>query len=196
MKYEVYVADCETTGLDSRLHDVIEFSLRRISDSSQKTWLIKALNYDAISIDALRVNGHLLEDITHKTQNGKNIYIDPHQAIIEIENWLDEDCCPTENRVLCGHNIGFDRDMLVQLWTKCGSADSFPFGRRIMDTMVWEFMLDFANESMAEGYSLKNLTKKYGVVNSKAHTAESDVLATAEVFEKQVQHLRKILKNG
>lgn len=196
MKYEIYVADCETTGLISSIHDVIEVSFRRLSDESQRTWCIKPINIDAIDLAALRVNGHKYEDITHATQYGRDTYKDPNEVIIEIENWINEDSSPTENRVLCGHNIGFDKEMLSQMWLKCESKDTFPFGRRIMDTMVWEFMFDYALDSMADGYSLKNLVKKYGVVNSKAHSAESDVLATAEVFFKQVNSLKKMIKNG
>ena len=39
----------------------------------------------------------------------------------------------------------------------------------------------------------KNLIKKYGVVNTKAHTAAADTLATKEVFLKQVEYFKKLL---
>jgi len=83
--------------------------------------------------------------------------------------------------------------MIEQLWIKCESKDSMPFGRRTVDTMQIEFFLDMCKGEMAEGYSLKNLTKKYGVKNEKAHSAAADTLATKEVFEKQVEFFKKIL---
>lgn len=49
---------------------------------------------------------------------------------------------------------------------------------------------------MSEGYSLANLVKKYGVKNDKAHTAEADVKATKEVFEKQVIFFSQMLSMG
>lgn len=196
MEYVIYVADVETTGLDSRLNDVIELSLHRLTDGQQRTWQLKPTNVNNIEAAALRINGHKLEDLLHETAYGRQTYRDPNQVIIEVENWLAEDGMPTEKRILVGQNINFDKDMFEQLWTKCNSRDSLPFGRRIMDTMQIEFFLDWCKGTMAEGYSLNNLVKKYGIKNEKAHTAEADVKATKEVFEKQVEFFKKVLAQG
>lgn len=189
MKNIFYVADVETTGLDSRLNDVIEFSLYRLDgddpEVAQKTWLLRPFNFDNISADALRINGHKLEEIKR--------YPDPNKVIVEIENWLAEDMVTTSERALLGQNISFDKDMLEQLWKKCGSSDSFPFGRRYLDTMVAEMFIDFCRGEDAEGYSLNNLSKKYGVKNDKAHSAAADVRATREVFLKQAAFLKDLL---
>jgi len=104
-----------------------------------------------------------------------------------------EDGVPAEQRVMVGQNVGFDRERFEQLWIKCNSKDSFPFGRRTMDTMIIEFFLDWCKGTMAEGYSLNNLVKKYGIKNEKAHTAEADVKATRDVFEKQVEFFKTVL---
>jgi DNA polymerase III alpha subunit (gram-positive type) len=191
--YSLYVCDTETTGLDFIKNDVIELSLYRLSDNSQKTWCIKPLNFSNIEADALRINGHKLEDITHKTKYGKETYLDASEVIIEIENWLMEDNVPVNNRVLVGQNISFDKNMLEQLWSKCESRDSFPFGRKSIDTIQIEFFLDFCKGNMSESYSLNNLTKKYGIKNEKAHTAAADVKATKELFDRQVDFFKKTL---
>ncbi|CAM6006079.1 unnamed protein product [Sphagnum balticum] len=193
MDYVLYVADCETTGLDSHLHDIIELSLLRLNDGAQKTWCLKPINPSQVEAAALRINGHKLEDIRHETKTGKERYQDPNKVIVEIENWLGDDGVPTEQRILVGQNIGFDRERFEQLWRKCNSMDTFPFGRRMMDTMMLEFFMDWCKGTMAEGYSLKNLVKKYGVKNEKAHAAESDVKATSEVFGKQVEFFKDVL---
>lgn len=99
--HAIYVGDCETTGLDLVDNDIIELSLLRLSDNSQKTWHIKPTNPEKIDLGALRVNGHLLEDITHKTKHGKDTYLPAEQVIIEIENWLLDDNMSTMDRVLC-----------------------------------------------------------------------------------------------
>lgn len=199
MLYSFYVADVETTGLDSHTHDIIELSLLRLGDESennQKTWCLKSINQDTITADALRINGHKLEDITWKTKEGRERYLEPSAALIEVENWLANDDKPAEKRFLIGQNVGFDRDRLEQLWIRCNSKDSFPFGRRMIDTMVVALMMDYVDGDFAEGYSLKNLIKKYGIKNTKAHTAASDVLATKELFEKQVEELRRRMNVG
>lgn len=191
--YIIYVADVETTGLDPHLHDVIELSLYRLTDHVQKTWCLRPTNLSTIDTGALRINGHKLEDLKHETKVGQDRYKDPNKIIVEIENWMAEDGVPTQQRVLCGQNIAFDKAMLDQLWIKCNSKDTFPFGRRTMDTMMIEFFLDWCKNSMSEGYSLNNLTKKYGIKNEKAHTAEADVKATKEIFDRQVEYFKKVL---
>jgi len=191
--YSLYVCDTETTGLDFVKNDVIELSLYRLSDGCQKTWCIKPIDENNIETDALRINGHKLEDLKHQTKYGKETYKDAHNVIIEIENWLMEDNVPVNNRVIIGQNISFDKNMLEYLWIKCDSKDSFPFGRKVIDTIQIEFFLDLCKGNMSESYSLNNLTKKYGIKNEKAHTAAADVKATKELFDKQIDFFKKVL---
>jgi len=194
MEYVIYLADTETTGLDSRDNDIIELSLYRLNDDVQKTWFVRPINIEAIDLDALRVNGHKMEDLRLETKYGRETYQDPMKVIVEVENWIAEDGVPTNNRILCGHNVHFDKNMLEQLWIKCQSHDSYPLSRkRTLDTMQIEFFLDWCKGSMADGYSLSNLTKKYGVKNEKAHSAAADTKATKEVLQKQVEIFKKIL---
>lgn len=195
MEYVIYVADVETTGLDNRLNDVIELSLHRLTDDVQKTWCLKPFNVNAIDPVSLKINGHKLEDILHQTKEGRENYLDPLKVMVEIENWVMEDGAPTENRILAGQNVGFDVDYLEQLWIKGQSKDSFPFSvKRKLDTMQIEFFLDLCREQMSEGYSLKQLTKKYGLKNDKAHTAAADVKVTKELLMKQIEFFREKLK--
>lgn len=193
MDYVIYVVDTETTGLE-RKHDVIECSFYRLSDDTQKTWFLKPFDVSTADAAALKINGHKLEDISHQTSYGKETYKDPKSTLIEIENWILDDGFKSEKRILCGQNIAFDKEHLLNTWEKAGSRETFPFGRRLIDTMSIEFVMDLAKGQMAEGYSLKNLTKKYGIKNEKAHTAEADTKATKEVFLKQIEYLKSIIK--
>lgn len=195
MNYVIYVVDVETTGLDDRVNDVIELSLHRITDDLQKTWCLKPLNEDKIDPDSLRINGHKLENLLHKTKEGRETYLDPNKVIVEIENWVMEDDVPNTQRVLAGQNVSFDKSYLEQLWIKCQSKDSFPFGRRTLDTMQIQFFLDMCRGEMLDSYSLSSLVKKYGVKNDKAHTAAADVKATKEVLMKQIEFFTKILNS-
>lgn len=195
MDYVIYVADVETTGLDSRVGDVIELSLYRLRDDVQKTWCIKPFNPDNIDPDSLRINGHKREDLLHHTKEGRELYQDPNKVIVEVENWVMEDGAPTANRILAGQNIGFDVDFLEQHWIKGQVRDSFPFSvKRMLDTMQLEFFMDLCKGKMAEGYSLKNLTAKYGLKNEKAHTAAADTKVTKEVLLKQIEVFKKALE--
>ena len=195
-KYILYVADCETTGLDPIKHDVIELSVYRLLDDQQKTWCIKPTNLETIDLGALRVNKHKIEDLRWETKIGRDTYHDAAEVLIEIENWIAEDNVAAAQRVLVGANTGFDKGMLDQLWTKCNSAESFPFGRRYLDIQQIEFFLNMCQGDMLESYSLANIIKKYGIKNDKSHTAASDTLATKEVLEKQVEFFKKVLVRG
>ena len=192
MDYSIYVLDCETTGLDPVKYDVIEVSILRLVDGEQKSWFIQPTNPAQFEVAALRINGHKIEDLRYETQEGRETYQDPTKVIIDIENWLMEDGLPTQQRVFTGQNVYFDLNMLKHLWQKCDSADSFPFGRRYMDTMVIEMFLDYCNDEMDKGYSLANIIKKYGVKNEKAHNAAADVRATKDVFVAQVKRVKKL----
>jgi DNA polymerase III epsilon subunit-like protein len=197
MNYMIYVVDVETTGLDDHLNDVIELSLHRLSDDVQKTWCIKPFNPANIDPESLRINGHKLDDILHKTFEGRERYLDPNKVMVEIENWTMEDGVPTTQRILAGQNVGFDVGFLEQHWLKGQTRDSFPFNvRRQLDTMQIEFFLDLCKGQMSEGYSLNNLTKKYGLKNEKAHTAAADVKVTKEVLIKQIEFFQSKLKEN
>ena len=194
MDYVIYIADVETTGLDNRLNDVIELSLHRLTDNVQKTWCMKPFNPDAIDPDSLRINGHKREDLLHQTKEGRDRYLDPNKVIIEVENWVMEDGVQTANRIMAGQNVGFDVNYLEQHWIKGQVRDSFPFSvKRMLDTMQIEFFMDLCRGQMSEGYSLANLTKKYGLKNERAHTAEADVKVTKEVLMKQIDVFKKAL---
>ena len=193
MDYVIYVGDVETTGLDERKHDVIEVSLHRLTDDVQKTWCLKPLNPSEIDADSLRINGHKLEDLLHKTAEGRARYLEASKVIIYIENFIMEDGVPTTQRILAGQNVGFDKNFLDWLWRKCDSQDSFPFGRRMLDTMMVEFFLDLCRDKMSEGYSLNNLTKKYGLKNEKAHSAAADVKVTKDILLKQIEYFKSKL---
>jgi len=196
MNYELYICDTETTGLDYVDNSPIEISIIRFSTKEQKTWKLKALNEDKINLGSLKVNGHKLEDITHKTKIGKETYLDPKNVIIDIENWIMEDNLGAEERIICGHNVDFDKNMLKFLWKKLDSLDTFPFGRRSLDSFQLEFFLDMIAKSYKESYSLSSLLKKYGVKNEKAHTAEADTKATASLFEKIIKTYENNLRTN
>lgn len=196
MKYELYVVDVETTGL-SLEHDIIEVSFYRLSNNDQKTWCIKPNRTDNIQADALRVNGHNLDDLLHRTKEGKENYIPAEKATAEIENWLMNDMHTTSERLLVGHNItGFDKDMLIALWDKCKAAESFPFSKRYaLDTMQIQVFMDVIGiTEPSEYYNLNGLVQKYGIKKEKAHRAKGDCKMTKDLFLKQANFIRNLAK--
>jgi DNA polymerase III epsilon subunit-like protein len=191
LMFELYGCDTETTGIHPDIHEPIEVSFYRLSTDECRTWCLKPINIDKIEKEALKKNGHRYEDITHRTPEGRERYRKPEEVLVEIENWLMEDGMATDQRVLLGHNVRFDINMLVALWAKCGAKETYPTNQKYgIDTMGLEFSFDYAKGIFGEGYSLRNLTKKYGVKNDKAHTSEADTRATVAVYREQLKFLK------
>jgi DNA polymerase III epsilon subunit-like protein len=187
MNYELYVIDTETTGISPIDHSPVEISIYRVSTGEQRTWFLQPINVETIQAEALRVNGLKIEDLKGLTKEGRELYQEPIKVLIEIENWVMEDAARSEDRFMVGHNVQFDLQMLIQLWNKCNSSGTFPWSqRRSLDTMNLEFVIDLCRGKFAQSYSLANVIKKYGIWNSKAHTAAADVLATVAVFKAQI----------
>jgi DNA polymerase III epsilon subunit-like protein len=195
LNYELYVVDTETTGTDFTKHSPVEISIIRMSTGEQRTWHIKPINMDTIEPAALKVNHLSMDDLKGLTKEGREKYMEPLKALVEIENWVSEDNKPTMNRLIVAHNAQFDMNMMKWLWAKCDSAETYPFSDRYsLDTMVIAFFLDFAKDNIQDGYSLNALTKRFGIKNTKAHSADADTLATKELFIKLKEHLASMLK--
>lgn len=188
-KFVIYVADTETTGLDPAHNEIIEISFYRLSDNSQKTWHLKPSNYESIQPDALKINGHKLDDLQHLTKYGRETYQSPSSAIVEIENWMSDDAAAAEDRILIGQNPSFDIEFMQNLWIKQGSFETFPFGRRpfLIDTRQISLFLDLIKSERSEYYNLGALVEKYGVKREKAHRADADTRMTKDIFLAQVE---------
>lgn len=193
----LYVLDTETTGTDERIHDVIELSLYRLTDNSQKTFYIQPVNWDTIQEDALRVNGHKLEDLKkgfRLNEDGtKTVYNPPQKALVEIEQFLMEDLVTAAERGLAGHNVTFDIRFLQELWRRGGQEDTYPFGRMFLDTFQIAFFIDYVNNAVRDGgYHLNGVVKAYDVKKEKAHRADADVRMTKDVLLKLVEAAKKL----
>lgn len=190
--FQIYVADTETTGLDYLKHEIIELSIYHINQDRQKTWFIKPEKPQDAEPDALRINGHKIEDISHQTASGREKYIDASKVISDVENWMMEDMCSPEEKILAGQNISFDENFLRHLWGRYQNTETYPFGKRpfLLDTRQIELMINLIEGKREAFYNLSSLIKKYGVKNAKAHTASADALCTKQLLIKQIEYLK------
>ncbi len=179
-KLVLYIADTETTGLDPTKNDIIEISLLRLSDGEQETWKIQPINFETIEMRALEVNKTTLDDLKDKSK-----YKPADIVLPEIENWVLEDDCSMFDRVLVGHNIQFDLNMMLGTWGKMGCSDSFPFPKwgNLIDTKGMALLYDFFNANNIDKYNLAGCVKRFGLQKRAFHGATEDVLATKDLFE-------------
>lgn len=192
-KFSIYVLDTETTGLDPQLNEIIEVSFYHINNERQETWFLKPSNYETIQTDALRINGHKMEDLKMLTPYGKETYKEPTRVISEIENWFMDDLCTGRERILVGQNPSFDQQFLQNLWQRNNGKETFPFGDRpfVLDTRQIALLLDLASGETTNYYSLGGLVEKYGVKKEKNHRSASDTRMTKDVFLKQIEIVSK-----
>lgn len=203
--YQIIICDTETTGLLAEKHDIIEISMIRLTkndkgsyEEDQKTWCLKPLDFSTIEEAALKINGHILEDITHQTEYGKQTYRDANEVIVEIEQWIAEDGCSSVDRIFVGQNPFFDVDMMTALWKKTGNYQTFPFSlernNRIIDTKQLAIIVDVCNNKRRLGYSLGQLVKSFGVKKAKAHRADADTKMTADLFCKIIEAITPVIQ--
>lgn len=199
MSYILYVADTETTGLDPKIHDVVEISMCRVfldsdREEEQRTWHLKPLNPDKIDDEALEINKLKREDLCGLTPAGREKYREPIEVVAEIERWIMEDDMSSFDRVLLGQNIIFDKDMLESLWKKLDCFNTFPFeiknNNRLIDTKQLAILIDLCTGTRRQFYNLANLVKDFGVKKGKAHIASEDVRMTKDLFMAQFQPIK------
>lgn len=193
MAFVIYVCDTETTGLDCNTNEIVEISFWRLSDNEQKTWLLKALSPSTISEQALKKNGHKLEDILCKSDFGKENYKEPSDVIKEIESWVMTDDSGINNRVFIGQNPQFDLGFMKKLWENCNSAETFPFGDFVLDTIHITKFIDLCTGKRRKFYNLSQLVKDFSITKGKAHRASEDTRMTKDLFLKQFEPIKDII---
>lgn len=111
-----YVCDTETTGLNSRYHEMTEVGIIRCEDRVQLFRKIKVTYPERANIDALK--------ITNKTMKDLEDGIDKLSVIKEINKFLEEDGLTPAHRCFICHNASFDRRFIHALYEEVG--EEFP----------------------------------------------------------------------
>jgi DNA polymerase III subunit epsilon len=107
-----YIIDTETTGLSTKLHEVVEVSIIRCSDRVQLTEFIKCEQPENVSVDALRITNKTLADL----QKGG-----PKEEIVDkIDEFLSKDGLTPAHRCFVAHNSPFDMKFMHALYDKVG----------------------------------------------------------------------------
>lgn len=169
--------DTETTGLDAKKHDIIEFAY--ILESPDGTeiatdvFTMQPFSLDTVNPKALQVTGRKSIDLLS--------YEAPAAAwnrfLVKIKPY-----CPLR---VVGYNVGFDIDFIRQHLIKCHSSpywtyfDPYVF----IDVRSFVMFLAYKGKLMLPNYKLATVCKYYGITLD-VHKADSDIRATKELFTK------------
>ena len=176
--------DIETTGLDARVHVIIEVGVVRV----RQTWTIdekpvfekifewsvkiKPQHLENADPVALRINGYIASDWTES---------------VPLENALREFAEKTEGAIMVAHNVAFDNGFMEENFARFHIANKMHYHR--LDTVSLAFGLLHSAPDIGR-YSLGELCKYFGIVNERAHSALSDARADFELFKKLMDFKR------
>ena len=175
---ELVFVDIETTGLDARIHEIIEIAFVRVTQtwaSNQKPifekmfeWSakIKPEHLDVADPVALRINGYVASEWTES---------------IPLEQALTEFSEKTAGAIMVAHNVAFDAEFLDEKFAKFGIKNMMHYHR--LDTLSLAFGILHSAPDIGR-YSLGELCKYFGIINERAHSALSDARADFELFKK------------
>lgn len=104
----MYVADCETTGLDSTRQEITEISIIRVSDRVQLNKNVKCDRPQNANLDSLRITNKTMSDLSKGDSK-----ID---VIKSVQKFLNEDKLTSAHRCFICHNSLFDRKFLHAMW--------------------------------------------------------------------------------
>ena len=178
--------DIETTGLNSRQHEIIEISVVRV----KQTWTpdekpvfekmfewsakIKPEHLELADPIALRINGYIASDWTES---------------ISLENALTEFVEKTDGAIMVAHNVAFDSEFINAKLADFKIQNKMHYHR--LDTVSLAFGLLHSAPDVGR-YSLGELCKYFGIINNRPHSALSDALSDFELFKKLMDFKRSL----
>jgi DNA polymerase-3 subunit epsilon len=185
------VIDVETTGLDPKIHEIIEVCVLYLDSFIRPVGLpfnvfLTPQRPETIDPKALKANGTNIMEVMRRG-------IDPFKAADLFEEWFGKLELPSNKKITpLGHNYHFDRGFL-QEWLGPENYNGY-FDYRIRDTMTVAHYLNDVADLKSEKYpfpkqGLTYLCSQLDVVNLSRHTALGDCLATAECYRKMLRPL-------
>lgn len=171
--------DVESTGLDSKLNDIIQLAMMIEIDGEIKekhNFFMQPFNYNNISMEALKVNGRTIEELqtfpTPHEQYKKVLFI-----FSKYINKFDK----FDKFSPGGYNVQFDRNFLNEFFIKNG--DKY-FGSYVdyhcIDIFTVLGLLEYKKLLQIKDYHLETSCKFFDIP-IKAHDAMSDIEATREL---------------
>ena len=162
--------DTETTGLDSKKHEIIELALIIIEDGEriyEKSFKIKPQHIETASPVALRINGY---DEAVWAEEGY------HWSLQSVERLAKH----LEGTVIVGHNVKFDIGFLRAVFNRYKYSFRFPpeLDTKTLARLVWGF------DKLSMDHIRENVE---GMTKVGAHRALKDVEDCIFIYDKFIE---------
>jgi len=184
---KVLYFDTETTGLDPKVNEIIQFSALFEIDGNIINKLdihIRPTRWDQVSQEALNITGKTIQDL--------ETYMVPDEAVMSIRSFLDANMDKYnkyDKAYPAGHNVTFDLEFFQSFWKQHG--DQYGIGVytnwRALDSRVLANFLIFSGAiKNVPDVKLETLCKHFGI-EIDAHDSLSDIKATRELIRAMVK---------
>jgi DNA polymerase III alpha subunit (gram-positive type) len=180
------ILDTETTGLDPKLQEIIQFACVLCDNNLNKikefSFRVHPQHIQTASIDALNINGYDPSSWDPNFPNHK-------AAFMGLNDFLAKNNINGDIVIPVGQNIKFDMDFLTSSYEREGVL--FPFSFTTLDLIdiskIWAY---FRNVRLRR-HSLKYLSTFTGIVNNNPHDAIADVETTLSILKWFIDDLKK-----
>lgn len=176
---EYYIVDTETTGTDTRQHEISEISIIRFSDKHQITRFIYLEHPEKADPFALEATGRKRNELNSGLSISEN---SKWKVIPEVHNFLLKDGLTPEHRCLVAHNAAFDRRFMQAVWQK---------NKLVLPVNFWLDTMKISRREMKkEGVKKPKVTlaatlEKFGITPiGQAHRAAYDAQNLFRFFKK------------
>ncbi len=179
--------DVETTGLDPINNDIVQLSALIVQNGRITDYIneyVRPSNINNCTVGALKIL-----NIKNLNVFKEQKYISP-KLIPEILNGtlreLQDD--QKEPFILCGYNIHFDKDFLINLYKK---NPQFKFYKHIdfqsldiLQLVQYYISLGLIDRSKLKNLKLETVCNHFGITIKKAHNSYDDIIATYRLYRK------------
>lgn len=186
MENRLLFIDTETGGLDPDKHSLLSVAMvvwdnMKIIHSEELLINdgILSVTKTALAINCIDLEKHKLSAMSQS------------QAIEKILLIIGEHFPPGERITIAGHNVHFDLGFLKILFSQNNLDFSKYFSHRIIDTSTILHYLYLAGHIKRRAISSDEAFELFEIKVEGRHTALGDVLATAKLFNKLLNLLKK-----
>jgi DNA polymerase III alpha subunit (gram-positive type) len=173
----IVICDVETTGLDFKIHEIIELGAFVVNQSTLEVtdtidFKIKPTNIQTASKRAMEVNGYS-EDLWQDAEELKTV-----MKVLSVK---------AKGAIFCSQNICFDHGFVKEAFEKTGVVDHMDYHRIDLFTLSW---LTLRNTEL-QYFNLKAVSEFLKcVAEPEPHCAINGAWNAYEVFTKLMEYKR------
>lgn len=188
MNKKIFYLDIESTGLDSKQHDIISLAyLIEINGEIKEEGELfcQPFNYNTINAKALEVNNLTIVKIKEFPTPQET-----YKKLIKVLDKYIDKFDKNDKFSLAGYNVRFDVEFLREFFFKNYDkyyGSYFDYHLLSIDTLLYLF--DYKGLLKLENYKLITIAKHFGI-EFEAHNALSDIKTTRHIFYKLLEYFK------